>query len=257
MWKILSILLLGAGLVCAQTAQFPGAIATMENLLVAKDRSSSTLSSGIDASTLSVPVVAGAQFIAHEIVTIDDEQMQICSIQTNTLTICTGKRGFGGTTAAVHSSGAAVDGNVAAWHHNALSAEVRATQTALGASLSNVVKMSAYGCSFDGGGSVIAGNSTCYTRAHRACTITGWSILATGTAPTMTVDVWKVASGTALPTVANTITANAKPALATGNAIKSTMLTGWNTAVTADDILGLKIDSAANALTSEITILCQ
>ena len=40
-----------------------------------------------------------------------------------------------------------------------------------------------------------------------ACTISAWNI--TVNAGTVTFDIWKVASGTAVPTVANTITAAA------------------------------------------------
>ncbi|CAB4130676.1 hypothetical protein UFOVP130_25 [uncultured Caudovirales phage] len=68
----------------------------------------------------------------------------------------------------------------------------------------------------------------------------------TGTALTFknsaTVDIWKVATGSTLPTVANTITAGAVPSL-TGNAVSSTTLTNWTTAVSANDILAFNLSS--------------
>jgi hypothetical protein len=104
------------------------------------------------------------------------------------------------------------------------------------------------GAHFDGMGSIVLVNTIVYFRAKSAMTITGWSIVAEGTSPTCTLDIWKIASGTSLPTVSNTITASAKPALSTGSAVKSTTLTGWTTAVSADDIFAIKVD-ACNAAT--------
>ncbi|MCZ2339737.1 MAG: hypothetical protein LC127_16440, partial [Chitinophagales bacterium] len=45
--------------------------------------------------------------------------------------------------------------------------------------------------------------------------IIGWGIACAGSSPTITFDVWKVATGTAVPTVSNTIMGT-KPALSTG-----------------------------------------
>jgi hypothetical protein len=127
-----------ATLACAQTAKYPGAIATDADLFKAKDRSASTLTSNIDAATLSIPVADGTRFVANEVITIDSEQMVVCSVAGNTLTICTGTRGFDWTDPAPHSVGAAVRGQVTAWHHNAMSEEVKAVENALGVNLGNV-----------------------------------------------------------------------------------------------------------------------
>ena len=107
---------------------------------------------------------------------------------------------------------------------------------------------------WDGQGGFITTGLTRYFVAPYNATITGWSIVATGTSPTCTIDVWKIASGTALPTVANTITAAAIPALSTGNVIRSSTLTGWTTAITAGDILAFNIDAVSNALTIKINL---
>lgn len=120
--------------------------------------------------------------------------------------------------------------------------------------LQSIPHVRTFGCVFDGGGIAIAVDSKCYSRVPTGGTITGWSIVAVGTGPTATVDVWKIASGTALPANGNTITAGAEPALATGNAIKSTTLTGWTVAVTADDIVGFNVDALANATWLQIAI---
>ncbi len=103
-----------------------------------------------------------------------------------------------------------------------------------------------FGITFDGQGSVVLANTKCYFRMPTTGTISGWSIVADGTNPTCTIDVWKIASGTALPTVADTIMGT-KPALALGNAIKSTTLTGWTTSFDADDIFCINIDACTAA----------
>ena len=120
------------------TAKYPAQLATDQDLLVARDNSTSTLTAGINSTTLSIPVADGSKFTAYELVTIDSELILICSVSGNTLTVCSGGRGFGGTTAAAHDSGAAVDGFINAWHHNQLAAELKAVQSSLGANLGNV-----------------------------------------------------------------------------------------------------------------------
>ena len=100
---------------------------------------------------------------------------------------------------------------------------------------------------FDGQGSVILVNTIKYFRSKTAGTLTGWSIVADGSSPTCTLDIWKIATGTALPTVSNTIVASAAPALSTGNAIKSTTMTGWTTTYAADDIWAIKITACTVA----------
>jgi hypothetical protein len=117
---------------------FPSAVVNDQDLLVAKNLASSTLTAAITASDMSIPVVDGSEFTAPLVVAIDDEYIRICSISGNTLTVCTGGRGFDGSTAAAHSAGAEVQGVHAAHHHNQLAAEVKAIETALGANLGNV-----------------------------------------------------------------------------------------------------------------------
>jgi hypothetical protein len=112
------------------------------------------------------------------------------------------------------------------------------------------------GASFDGLGSAIVVGSKVYITCPFAGTIIGWSIVANGASPTCTIDVWKIATGTSLPTVANTIMGT-KPALATGNAIKSTTLTGWTTSVAVGDIFCINIDALAVATLLDFQIEIQ
>jgi hypothetical protein len=72
------------------------------------------------------------------LVTIDNEQMKVESVAGNVLTIAADGRGWAGTTAASHSSGASVRGQVGAYYHNRLSAEIQAITTTMGPAFSNI-----------------------------------------------------------------------------------------------------------------------
>lgn len=111
------------------------------------------------------------------------------------------------------------------------------------------------GAGFDGGGSAIAVSSVTYFTVPYACTIQAWNI--TVDTGTITFDVWKIASGTAIPTVANTIVAAAPPAIASGTAIHSTTLTGWTTTVTANDIFGIEVSAVSAATKASLVLQCQ
>lgn len=114
----------------------------------------------------------------------------------------------------------------------------------------------AFGASFyssDGTSALTAGR-TVYMVMPFACTIAAWSV--TADAGTATVDVWKVATGTAIPTVGNTITAAATPALSSGTSVRSTTLTGWTTAIAANDIIAVNLKVVATATFVNLTVEC-
>ena len=113
------------------------------------------------------------------------------------------------------------------------------------------------GGTFDGAGGVVATNSVLYFTIPYAGTIVGWSIMAVGSSPTCTIDVWNLATGTtALPTVANTIMGT-KPALSAGNTVYSTTLTGWDTAIVANDKIGINVDAVSVATNIVFQIFIQ
>lgn len=104
-------------------------------------------------------------------------------------------------------------------------------------------------------GSALTSGQTVYVAASTSCTVQNWSILVdTGTA---TVDVWKITSTTALPTITNTITASAIPAISTGTFVSSTTLTGWTTLVTAGDVIGINLKTVASATLVGFNMGCQ
>lgn len=105
-----------------------------------------------------------------------------------------------------------------------------------------------FGATFDGGGTVILVNSKTYFRMPKAGIINSWSIIAVGPSPICTLDVWKVSDGTVLPTVAESITANDKPSLVTGNAVSSTYMPDWVVNFDENDIFAINVNTAINAI---------
>ena len=96
----------------------------------------------------------------------------------------------------------------------------------------------------DGGGfAITTGAKKAYLRAPYAGTITGWEIVADASG-SIVLDVWKDTYANFPPTVADTITASAKPTLSAVQKNTSTTLTGWTTAVTKGDYIEINVDSA-------------
>lgn len=112
-----------------------------------------------------------------------------------------------------------------------------------------------FGAGFDGGGSALSSGKTAYFTIPFACTITGYNITAdTGT---VSFDVWKIATGTAIPTVTNSILTGGFLALSTGTALH-VVGTGLftTTAVTAFDIIGVNIQAVSSATVISLVIPC-
>lgn len=116
-------------------------------------------------------------------------------------------------------------------------------------------KIRSWGTTFgDTGGSALTAGSVVYFTVPYSCTISAFNI--TVDAGTVTFDIWKIATGTAIPTVSNSITASANPSLSTGTALHSTTLTGWTTSVSANDIIGIDLKTVATAKYAEIDVEC-
>lgn len=125
--KYLSILFLLPAIAVSQI--FPGAVATNSNLYVASDQATSSLSAAIGASDLSIGVFSASKFRPFNVITIDSEQIKICSIASNILTVCSGGRGFAGTNAVSHNKGASVANFVSAIYHNTMATELESVET--------------------------------------------------------------------------------------------------------------------------------
>lgn len=77
------------------------------------------------------------------------------------------------------------------------------------------------------------------------CQITSWTLLADQTG-SMVIDLWKDNYGNYPPTVADTITAAAKPTLSSALKNTNSTLTGWTVTITAGDTIRFNIDSVSS-----------
>ncbi len=75
-----------------------------------------------------------------------------------------------------------------------------------------------------------------------ACTITQVDLLADQTG-SIVVDLWKDTYANYPATVADTITASAKPTISSATKATDSTLTGWTTSITAGDIIRINVDS--------------
>lgn len=94
----------------------------------------------------------------------------------------------------------------------------------------------------DGGGSTITTGIKGDLTIPFACTINEWTLLADQSG-SVVVDIWKDTYANYPPTVADTITASAKPTISTATKGQSSTLTGWTTSITAGDTLRFNVDS--------------
>jgi len=93
-----------------------------------------------------------------------------------------------------------------------------------------------------GASGVIATGISGDVRIDFACTIVGWTLLADQTG-SIQIDIWKDTYANYPPTVADTITAAAKPLISSGVKNSSTTLSGWTTTIAAGDTLRFNVDS--------------
>lgn len=94
----------------------------------------------------------------------------------------------------------------------------------------------------DGGGATLTTGIKGDLEIPFACTITQWTLLADQSG-SIVVDIWKDTYANYPPTVADTITAAAKPTISTSTKGQSSTLTGWTTSVSAGDTIRFNIDS--------------
>ena len=115
--------------------------------------------------------------------------------------------------------------------------------------------ISGIGITIDGGGSAITAGVKGYVEVPFACTINRATTLADQSG-SIVIDVWKDTYANYPPTVADTITASAKPTISTATKAQDATLTGWTTAVTAGDIIGFNVDSATTVTRVHLILKC-
>ncbi|MFC1808843.1 hypothetical protein ACFL3D_01815 [Candidatus Omnitrophota bacterium] len=98
----------------------------------------------------------------------------------------------------------------------------------------------------DGGGSAITTGIKGSIQIPWACTITAATVLADQSC-TLAIDIWKDTYANFPPDNSDSITAAAPPTITADTDSTDSTLTGWTTAVTANDILSFNVDSNDNA----------
>lgn len=118
---------------------------------------------------------------------------------------------------------------------------------------------SSFGVLIGNGSEVITTGTktTGLVRIPSAGTITGWQIKSCDSTPTsgsIVIDIWKDTYANFPPTVADSITASAKPTLTSATKAESTTLTGWITSISAGDIFYFNVDSVTSLTCAELSV---
>lgn len=111
----------------------------------------------------------------------------------------------------------------------------------------------------DGGGSVITIGSKGGLFISFPYTIVEWTLASIDSATTsgsIVLDIWTDTQANFPPTVADTITASAKPTITTSTKGQSSTLTGWTTAQTAGRWVYFNVDSVTSLKMVSITLKC-
>lgn len=109
------------------------------------------------------------------------------------------------------------------------------------------------GIAFDGGGSALT-TRTGYVTVPFACSITAWNINVD--AGTATFKLWRKATGTAIPTISDTLNTSGT-AISSGTSVHSTTLSDFSsTAIAKNDIVGYNLSAVATATFASITYEC-
>src|SRR5262249_26063336 len=97
----------------------------------------------------------------------------------------------------------------------------------------------------EGGGSTITTGVKGDLEIPFACTINRVTLLADHSG-SIVIDIWKDTYANYPPTVADTITASAKPTISSATKAQAATLTGWTTGVAAGDVLRFNVDSVTS-----------
>lgn len=221
---IFAAMLLSAWSSFAQTAVYPGALSSRQNLKVSVNGVATLLTQDISSSTSIFTVSSCAGIVPYVLITIDTEIMNVTGCSGTTMVVA--GRGFDSTVPAVHTSSSVIYAYVDAWHHNGLAVEIEAIEAALGVNLSNVAQSGSaqtfsqvtattggmqstnatgysytalqpgtgggYYANLSGGGSLFTGSTTASSMMHLtdsagACTLSsGSGLVCTGTQALLT-----------------------------------------------------------------------
>lgn len=97
-----------------------------------------------------------------------------------------------------------------------------------------------------GSGTILVPVNDVMLHFPKACRIVGVSLFTIGGVGNCVVDIWKDTYANFPPTIADTITAAAKPTISAGVKYQDTTLTGWTTTVNAGDVMLFHLESNTN-----------
>lgn len=124
-----------------------------------------------------------------------------------------------------------------------------------GTNLVGVDPIRAITFTFDNAPSAIVAGTIAAVYVPYACTILEWTIGSVdGTSGSIVIDLWVDSHANFPPTVADTITASAKPTVSTATTGQSSTLTGWTTSVTAGRWIFAKVDSCTSIKTAVLAL---
>lgn len=106
---------------------------------------------------------------------------------------------------------------------------------------------------FDGGGQTVTTGLKGSIVVPFACTINSWSLVASPLG-SITVDVWKTPLADYPPSVADSITGGAKPAISGGQQASSSSLGAWGTAIAEGDTISFNVDAVTNVTIASISL---
>lgn len=107
----------------------------------------------------------------------------------------------------------------------------------------------------DGGGSTITTGIHGDLRIPFGCTITSWTLLADQSG-SIVVNVWMDTLANYPPTVTDKITASAPPTISSATNATNSTLTGWTTAIPANDTLRYNVDSVTTIQRVTLLLTC-
>lgn len=126
-----------SGTLVLPVPRYPASVVTDASLKVAANQIQTTLALRVSSLDSVFKVSDTSRLVVDMLLSIDNEIVSVSSIDAGQSTIAV-VRGFDGTVATPHNAGRLLQAFIHAWHHNALAAEVKAIEAALGANLSNI-----------------------------------------------------------------------------------------------------------------------
>ena len=139
------------------TAIYPGSAATDNNLFVANNSASTTLTVALGTADTTINVASTTLFTVPTLLSIDNEIISVTGKTSTTFTGAT--RGANQTTAATHANASTVTNNVAGLYHNQVAAEIKSIETGLYTAYANAANYN-FTAQTPGGTLAASGTST-------------------------------------------------------------------------------------------------